>query len=441
LNPRLLEAHSLIGTEPDVAAKICSEVLNQNPNDPEALFVLCSTFIKAERWGIAATLARRCTELVPHKYQAWSNLGLALSACNQSDEARKALKKALKIKPDATPPLNNLALMEVHECNPQLAIAYADRSLAINPDQKDVKESRGYAQLMLHNWAEGWEGYEAMIDNSPFRIMKPLRGEPYWAGEKGCNLFVRSEQGIGDEISFLSIMGEARRDNQIVYETDARLEGLVRRSFPGLEVHGTRYMKPRGWTAEVDTSCLVGTFGKHYRQKDEDFPGTPYLVADPERRLQWRALLDTLPGKKIGIAWTGGLANTFRHRRSFNLEGLLPILSKDATWVSLQYKDPTAEIAEFQAKHGIQIHHWKRASEAQDYDETAALVAELDCVVSVTTAAIHLAGALGKKAYVLVPNRPRWWYGMTGSKSVWYDSIELFRQTDKWPVEMVAERL
>ena len=189
--------------------------------------------------------------------------------------------------------------------------------------------------------------------------------------------------------------------------------------------------------------CLSGSLCREYRKKDEDFPRTPFLVADPERRLQWRALLDTLPGKKIGIAWTGGLDTTFKSRRSFNLESLLPILKVPGiTWVSLQYQDPTAEIAEFHGKHGIPIRHWERAvGKGVDYDETAALVSELDCVVSVTTAMVHLCGALGKKAYVLVPKRARWFYSSPDQRHRWYDSLELYRQEDKWPVEKLATKL
>jgi ADP-heptose:LPS heptosyltransferase len=237
---------------------------------------------------------------------------------------------------------------------------------------------------------------------------------------------------------------DASKDHRITYECDARLEGLMRRSLPGVEVHGTRFVEDKPWKAETfDAVTLTGSLCMQYRQKDEDFPRKAFLVADPERRAQWRVLLDKLPGRKVGIAWTGGLDNTFKHRRSFNLEGLLPILKTPGiSWVSLQYNDPEKEIAEFAAKHGIEIKHWERAvGKGVDYDETAALVAELDCVVSVTTAMVHLCGALGQKCYVLVPNRNRWFYSSTTSKHRWYESLELFKQVDKWPIEKLAAKL
>jgi ADP-heptose:LPS heptosyltransferase len=257
-------------------------------------------------------------------------------------------------------------------------------------------------------------------------------------------VFVQGEQGIGDEITYASVLPDAAKHNEIAYECDHRLEGLMRRSLPGVEVHGTRFNLDKSWreTRQFDAVCLSGSLCMEYRRSDEDFPRKGFLIPDPERTLQWKTLLDTLPGRKIGIAWTGGKDNTFKSRRSFSLEGLLPILkTPGVTWVSLQYKDPTKEIAEFEAKHGIKIHHWKRATENCDYDETAALVSELECVVSVTTAIVHLCGALGKKCHVLVPAKSRWFYQSDDSRHRWYDSLSLYRQSDKWPVEKVAEAL
>ena len=219
----------------------------------------------------------------------------------------------------------------------------------------------------------------------------------------------------------------------------------MKRSLPGVEVRGTRWEGDKSWKEgrEFDYVALTGSLCMQYRREDKDFPRKGFLVPDPERRLQWKALLDTLPGRKVGLAWTGGLDNTFKSRRSFNLEGLLPILKVPGiTWVSLQYIDPSSEIAEFTRKHGIEIKHWPRAAgKTVDYDETAALVSELECVVSVTTALVHLCGALGKECHVLVPNRARWFYASDDSKHRWYDSLVLYRQSDKWPVEKVAEAL
>jgi hypothetical protein len=430
----------------DDALRLCNEILNEDPESAAALYLAAWAFIKGERYGLAYNLLIRSAALNPRPQQTWNNLGMAAIGMHRLEEAEAFLEESLKRDPEAAASLGNMALIAVYNCDPQKAIYYADRAIKVDPDYSVAWENKGYASLMVGDWETGWTGYESMIGQSKYRPLKPPHeGCPYCLGEKNLNLYIRGEQGVGDELSYASILPDLLKDGHTVtMECDGKLQGLFQRSFPQVEFKGTRHSKDREWLLQrrFDAHALIGSLAYHYRKKQEDFPGTPFLVADPERRLQWRALLDTLPGKKVGIAWTGGMKSTFKDRRSFSLEGILPILKTPGiSWVSLQYKDPTEEIEAFQESHGIKIHHWKRAGESPDYDDQAALVAELDCVVTVCTAICHLGGGLGKKTYVLVPNKPPWFFGLTGDSIPWYQSLELFRQTDEWPIEKLAKRL
>jgi hypothetical protein len=184
-----------------------------------------------------------------------------------------------------------------------------------------------------------------------------------------------------------------------------------------------------------------------FRTKNEDFPGTPYLIADHERRIQWKALFDTFRRPVIGITWTGGSKHTGKVKRSLTLEKLLPVFkSIDATWVSLEYHDRSADLEEFEMEHGVRILDYPRATRAgatQDYDDLAALVSELDLVISVTTAVVHLSGGLGKECLCLAPHKARWFYGLKGEDIPWYKSVKLFRQSDTgiWPIEQITRVL
>lgn len=454
IDQRLKEAFDLHEQDrPDEAFKIVSEVLNADPNDPSALSLGALINMKCERYGVAYQFAKRSVELAPHSWEMLNNLAMPVlcmaSAANNErylDEAEGYLHKALKRSGDHPAVLNNLCVIAVNRANPDLAIHYGERSLKIDETQQDVRESLAYAYLLKRDYQQGFLNYEFAIGGK-YRKLTPAHGEPYWDGTDGVRLYLRGEQGIGDELSYASVIPDAvAAGNKVTFECDKRLAGLFKRSLPpGVTVHGTRHNPElRGWReeAEFDFCAPVGTLCREYRQHKDDFPRKKWLVADPERKLMWRALLDTLPGKKVGIAWTGGLPNTFRGRRSFSLEGLLPILKTPGiTWVSLQYKNPEQEIREFSDKHGIEIKHWHRAAQAYDYDETAALVDELDCVVTVCTSLVHLCGGLGKKCLVLVPRTPRWFYHLEGVESDWYESLELYRQSEKWPVERVAQRV
>ena len=420
---------------PEEALRICGDRLTENPDDSLAMFVAAYALAKGSKWGLSYNLLLRAVTLSPNRYEIHNNLANCCINMIRLEEAERHIKRALALEPKSKPGLNNMALLKVYDGKPEEAIRYARKSLDLDPTQWDVSETYGYANLMLGNWEEGWKGYDKMIGHSKARPWKPLEGLERWDGTPGQTVHVRGEQGIGDEISFASILPDAMKDIKVVFECDHKLESLFKRSFPGLEIYGTRFEGNRKWgnKQKIDASFLLGSLALHYRKKKEDFPGTPYLIADDERRLQWKALLDRLPGKKVGIAWTGGLKNTFMGRRSVSLETLLPLLKTPGiSWVSLQYKDHTEEIDAFEKEHGIKIHHWKRGAESRDYDDVAALVMELDSVVSVTTAIIHLCGALGKECHVLVPKQPRWFYGLKGTSVPWYNSVKLHRQTGEW---------
>lgn len=430
------------GGNADEAVKLCSDRLSENPNDSLAMFIAAYGLTKLSRWGLAYNLLLRAAELSPQRHEIHNNLGNCCIHMMRLDEAEKHIKRAVQIEPKSKPGLNNMALLKVYDCQPHESIKWARKSLALDPDQWDVSETYGYANMMLENWEEGWAGYEKIIGHSKARPWKPFNNEPKWDGTKGKIVHVRGEQGIGDEISFASVFEDACKDITIRFECDHKLEGLFKRSFPNMEIHGTRFEGDRSWAKGSDYFALQGSLAPFYRKKNEDFPGKPYLIADEDRRLQWKVLLDRLPGKKIGIAWTGGLKNTFKARRSVTLDTLLPLLkTPGVTWVSLQYQDCSEEIESFEKAHGIKIHHWKRGSESRDYDDVAALVMELDCVVSVTTAVIHLCGALGKECHVLVPSKPRWFYGLSGDKSRWYNSVKFYRQKKEWPVSEIQRAL
>jgi hypothetical protein len=134
---------------------------------------------------------------------------------------------------------------------------------------------------------------------------------------------------------------------------------------------------------------------------------------------------------KVGITWTGGIKRTLSEQRSLLLKDIEPILRQDATFISLQYKS-VPEAVTFEEDTGIKIHHWSHATQTDDYDDTAALIAELDLVITVQQSAVHIAGALGKPTWVMVPKAPLWRYGLTGETMPWYKSVKLYRQKSDW---------
>ena len=444
---RLLHrAAALIEHDPDEAHRILNDLTNRDPDDPKALFVMGRLYAHGGRFGVALQLLRQVVKLAPARDAAWNDLGMVLSSVQRFREARDAFLEAVKRAPKEAGHIANVAMTYLEESNWRKALEWADRALAIDPQQAGAVQTHGFASLALGDWDAGWRGYDRAYGGK-FRKIIRIEDEPNWDGSRVETLLVHGEQGIGDEVMMASCLADAARDvDNLVVECDERLQGLFRRSFPFADVYGTRRSKTRpAWVDEhkIDASAGIAQLPKFYRPTPDSCPGTPYLVADPERRLQWRALLGSLGNRpKIGLCWSGGRRVTNSAGRAIGLEAFRALIeSVDADFVSLQYgKGTEAEIA----ASGLPVRHWPHAVNTNDYDDTAALVAELDCVVGVHTAAAHLAGALGVPAVILVPSRTLWIWATPGSEPgciPWYRSLRKFHQRDGEPWDRTIRRL
>ena len=431
-----LEAvHRLIDSKDPSAWTASGNLLKEHCGDWRAIMMAGYAALKQDQHGVALILLREANRINPNCSEVLNNIGLCCLGINDHAGAKVALKEALRIKPDNWQAMSNLSLAYVQTAEPGMGIHWADKALALQEDSA-AQEMKGYAHLMLRQWEQGWKGYEGALEGK-VRVPRPYGRAPYWDGKPVDTLLVCGEQGIGDEISFASMLGDVQGVKNLIVECDHRLEGLLARSFPHAQVVGSRWhTEARGlFHMEPDAHCLIGSLGQYTRASDESFHGRPYLVADPERRLQWRALLDTLPGKKVGIAWRGGRHHTHGAMRSLTLPDLKPILDvPGVTFVSLEYKAP--DLTGFE-----HIRHWHRAVQSPDYDDTAALVAELDLVISVQTSVVHLAGGLGVPCWALIPRKPLWRYGLEGEAFPWANSVRLFRQQKDWPIPEVATLL
>lgn len=411
------------------------QCVDEDFDDALALFMVGYNLLKMEKFGLAYNVFRRVAVLQPNRAEPWNNAGMCHQETWNLDDGEKCFRRALQLEPDKNvAALQNIALIHVNRCNPEEALKWCRRAEETKMESWETKDTKALALLMLRQWEEGWRLYDETAGRHKQRQLRYYSDppEPRWRGEKG-SVVVYGMQGIGDEISFASCIPDAMKKADVIIDCDKRLEGLFRRSFPGARVYGTRF-KPRYWNDHADYSIPCDCLPHLFRNKNEDFPGTQFLGADPERRLQWRALFDTYKKPVIGIAWTGGVKHTGKGKRSLTLDDYKPILEAvDATWVSLEYRERPDD---------PRIKVFPRATMTNDYDDTAAMVAELDLVITVTTAVVHLSGGLGKECWCLAPNKPRWFYGLEGDMP-WYKSVKMFRQAKdgKWPIDEIVRLL
>jgi hypothetical protein len=412
----------------DEAYAIFADLLKQDFDDSESVYGLARLYFQAENYGLAYNLYRLAAGFKNRGTGPWNGMGLCHAETWDLDAAQSLFKRALSLDPTDKHALGNMSLIHLLKCEPEKCLKFGEMALKQDLDFPEVFHHMTYAKLMLGQWKEGWEGHKHILGQVKTRAERFYENHgkmlPRWDGTPGQTVVVYGEQGIGDEISFASCIPDlVKVSKKVVLDCDHRLENLFRESFPEVDVHGTRFKNPMDWidNYHLDARVAIGDLPGFFRNSDEEFPGTPYLKVEAGD-------FGGLRSPAIGIAWNGGLPNTGSVKRSLSLESLLPILkSVPATWVCLEHKDRSGELKALSREHGIEIID-AEAARSKNYSNTAWLVNRLDLVISVTTAVVHLSGALGKECWVLVPSKPRWWYGTKGDRSPWYKSVQFFRQ-------------
>lgn len=416
----LTRAFAVLDSDPDEAHALASEVLNDDPNNGAALHICAVIQCRAGRYGMAIGLWERLSRIRPNKPEVWNNLGQTYGNAGLYDESKRAYRRSLELRETADVTAN-MAVCFNEAGDYKEGAKWARKALELEPGHRNATATLGFSKLAHGDWS-GWKEYAYSI-GSKFRTARDYA--PVWDGKPVDSLVIYGEQGLGDEIVFASCVHDAQKvAKHVTIECDHRLEGLFRRSFPDCDVFGTRLITTKEWTRKLDAQVACGGLPEHFRPTKDACPKTPYLVADPERRLQWRALFKSYGKPVIGICWSGGNKFTKRALRRVGLESFRPLIeTTDAIFVSLQHQDAAEEIN----ATGLPVKQFHWATLTDDYDDTAALVAELDMVVGIHTTVHHVAGAMGVPSVILVPHNPTWMY-VTGDSLAWYASQKFHRQ-------------
>lgn len=403
------------------------------PQIPDLLKNLTLSYLALDRYEDAERWLKAILAHTPRNFEALRCLGLVLQKTHRPDEALGFYEKAGDDGAKDPEFMNNFGIVLQDLGRLDEAIAKYDAALALKPDFALAVWHRSLAFLLRHDFTRAWPDYE--LRNLSADIPRRAVEFPRWNGEplSGKVLLVYAEQGLGDEIMFSSCLPDAlAATGKLVVECSPKLETLFRRSFAPALVYSlteNRAVPAEVLARGIDVQIPIGSLPLHFRHDRTAFPDhRGYLKADPARVDTWRQKLAALgTGLKVGIAWQGGTRRSRQPVRSLPLERLLPIVStRGCQFVDLQYTDCSAEIDHVRSSTGVTVQSWPEIR--RDYEDTAALVAALDLVVSVCTAVIHLGGALGKPVWVMAPFSPEWRYGFGTVGMPWYPSVQVFRQ-------------
>lgn len=310
------------------------------------------------------------------------------------------------------------------------AVAACDRALALNGQDPEARFFKALLLLADGREAEGWPLYEARIGLPGWRHghlpQTPWDGSPL----AGRSLLVHCEQGLGDAIQFYRFVPGLYRQTKVVFSCLPRVAALFAAQ-PGCPPIITRGRARQN----TDLRCSIASLPFLLKVRSDDLPAEPYLTADPAKRQAWEARLP--PGPRIGIVWSGNPEHLDDRNRSMTLRTLLTMLPPGLTVLSLQ-KDPRPDDAQTLRQTGQVV---DLGPALDDFTDTAAIVACLDLVISVDTSTAHLAGALGRPVWILLPFAADWRWRRDRPDTPWYRSARLFRQSAPRDWRGVAEEV
>jgi tetratricopeptide (TPR) repeat protein len=372
--------------------------------------------------------------------EALMNLSVALKVKHEDYRALKLLERALELRPNFFEALLNYGQSLCDEHRFKEAIDVFRKAIALKPDDPSAHFHLSGVLLLTGDFSQGWREYEWRTLRPEGRFTRFLSSKPAWTGQDptGKRILIHAEQGAGDTIQFSRLVTTlAQRGAQPILSCPPQLLRLLR-TLDGVSHLITNTQE----CGEFDSQCYLLSLPLLLGLKPDTIPASiPYLRAQPDTIEYWRARLEPLgPGKKIGLAWAGNPDHTNDHNRSIPLSKFAPLAAiPGVTFISLQ----KGAGSEQTAPTGLKL--IDHTPEIYDYADSAGLIANLDLVISPDTSVAHLAGAMGKPVYTLLPFHPDLRWMLNRPDSPWYPTMRLFRQSRlaDWdtPIRAIAEAL
>ncbi len=442
LAPDIVEAHLNRGNvlndlkrhEEAVVSYDCALALR--PNYAEALSNRGVALHALERNDEALASFDRALALKHDYPEALSHRGATLDAMRRPEEALASYARAIALRPDYADAYGNRGATLYNLKRLDEALADFDRALALRPDLPEVHWNQASARLITGDFARGFAEYEWRWQREAMIDVKRDFPQPLWRGEDlaGKTILLHSEQGYGDSIQFCRYVSAlAARGARVILEVEAPLQRLM------TTLSGTSEVLAKGSLLPAfDTHCPLLSLPLAFGTQLETVPSvTPYLHAPAEDVAAWQARLAGTRQPRIGLAWSGNPTHLRDAERSIALESLLPLLDVDASFVSIQKDVRDADAAVLAGRSDIlQI-----GDALHDFGDTAALLSQLDLVITVDTGVAHLAGALAKQVWLLLPYIPDWRWLLDRETSPWYPTARLFRQDESRSYDGVIARV
>jgi tetratricopeptide (TPR) repeat protein len=386
-----------------------------------------STLLGLGRFAEALASFEATLAIAPNHADTLCHRGNVLLKLNRVEDAFASYAQALAITPEHPQILQNYTVALRHLGRPREALESSEKAIRIKPDYAAARFEQAIALLALGDFERGWAAYESRWQLAEFEPQRRNYGRPLWLGQEdiaGKTVLLHCEQGYGDTLQFARYAPLlAERGATVVLEVQEHLKALLS------QMPGVSQIVARGEPLPpFDLYCPLLSLPLAFGTRRETIPANvPYIAADPGRTAHWAAKLSDFAGKtKIGLVWAGNSsANAIDTRRSLRLSEFAPLaVLSGVQFFSLQKGEPAA-----QAQHPPEdFALTDYSSELHGFEDTAALIANLDLVISVDTSVAHLAGAMGKPVFILSRFDGCWRWLNHRDDSPWYRTARLFHQ-------------
>ncbi|RFO96748.1 hypothetical protein DIC66_12095 [Rhodoferax lacus] len=409
--------------------------LAMQPDSLDALHKLAVSLDHLGEYEEALALQQRCAERAPDNANLHYNRGRVLHSLKRFDAAAQAYQQALDLNPGFVAAAFNRGNSLQQALRLPEAIASFDLALQLQPDNANFHWAKALAALLHGDYANGWLHYERRWKRDGGETQRSF-DVPQWTGREdiaGKTLLIHCEQGFGDVIQFSRYaLDVIARGGSVVFGAPRTLHPLLQSMHPAIKTIIGNAEHP-----DFDFHCPVMSLPYAFSTTLDTVPAPcPYYFADGALQAAWAHTLGPRQRPRLGLVWFGNPKHLHDHRRSIALVALQPLLELPLDFHSLQQESRAQDEEALAALPQLHRH----GASLTDFSQTAALIANLDLVVTVDTSIAHLAAALGKPVWVLVHAVPDYRWLLGRQDSPWYPSARVFRQKhyDSWP-EAVAE--
>ena len=400
-----------------------NQMLEQFPNSVILYNISGASNAGLMQFDAAIDSYKQALKIKPDYAEAYYNMGVALNDKGDPEAAIESYKQALKIKPDYAEAYNNIGIVLKDQGDLEAAIDSYKQAININPDYAEAYYNLSLLHLLRGNLDEGFKYHEWRLKIEK-RFTVPARTNLVWDGEQslsGKHFVVYEEQGLGDIIQFCRYLPVLEQKGaNVTFKVKSNLHALLQTMDSKTSLN-TRLPEEN----KIDFELPLMSLPLALKTTVETIPAQiPYLYADDQRKKRWNEKLGNKTVTRIGLVWSGSTVHKNDHNRSLLLNQLTSLLVLPVEFHSLQKEVREIDIKTLTDFPKINQHQ----DDLLDFSDTAALIDEMDLVISVDTVVAHLSGAMGKKTFILLPYSPDFRWMLDRADSPWYPTATLFRQ-------------